>query len=119
MFLYIVPVLSVTLTMDKVNPIHPIGSDVLLTCTVQLSSLIDVPVNLNIQLMDPKGVSLNATTTFESVSNSTSTATVRSFGRDNSGNYTCAVSANSTSTFVRKSVSEARPTRITVGEILV
>ena len=118
--MFLVPV-SIILTTDKVNPIHPIDSDVLLTCTVELNSLIDIPVNLNIQLMDPKGVSLNVTTTSESVSNSiyTSTATVRSFGRDNSGNYTCAVSANATSTFVKRSVSESRPTRITLGKSLV
>ena len=86
-FYFAVPTpISVILTSDPVSPIRPVGSVVTLTCTVELSPAVDVPVTVNVQLSDPAGSLL--TTTTPSISDSTynSTATVSSFGKNQSGN---------------------------------
>ena len=46
---------------SKSNPIHPIGSDVNLTCTVALNpAAVDVPVTVNIVWMGPAGVTFSS-----------------------------------------------------------
>ena len=49
-----------------------------------------------------------------STSTYTSTTTVRSFGRDESGMYTCVATVSSLSSFLRDSMASAS-TRVTVG----
>ena len=78
---------SVTVTNGSVN----VGSTVTLTCTVELSPAVDVPVTVNTVWTGPDG--FMTTNTAQSVMGSTttytSTAMVSSFGRDQSVNYTC------------------------------
>ena len=77
-----------TVTSDPVSPIQPVGSDVTLTCSVELSPAVDVPVAVNTvwtgpDVFMPAQAAIGSTTTF------TSTATVSSFGRNQSGVYNC------------------------------
>ena len=98
--------------------VRPIGSTVTLTCMADLDPAIDVPVTVNIQLRDPEGSSL--TTTTQSVSGSTysSMATISSFGRDQSGVYTCiaSVAPVSFNRFLSSSTSQSVTLRVTTGE---
>jgi hypothetical protein len=96
---------------NQTNPIRPIGSAITLTCMADLDPAIDVPglVTVNIQLSDPAGRTL--TTTTQSVSGFTYTiiATISSFGREQSGTYTCRVSIGSSRSW---SITE----KVTVGK---
>ena len=91
---------------DPVSPIRPVGSDVTLTCTVELSPAVDVPVTVNTVLTGPYGFMttntaqpvMRRTTTY------TTTAMVSSFGRDQSGVYTRAATVNSASSLVSSSM---------------
>lgn len=84
-----VPNPTVTITSTPVSPIRLIKSTVTLICTVELSSAVDVPVTVNVQLIAPSGSPL--TTTLPSVSGLTytTTAMINSFGRNQSGVYAC------------------------------
>ena len=82
------------ITSTPVSPIRPIGSTVTLTCTVDLSPLVDVPVNVTAQtaqISAPLGVVFTPITNsvMENATRYTSTATVSPFERDQSGEYTC------------------------------
>ena len=110
---------SVRVTSDQANPLaaRPIGSAVTLTCTVELSPSVDVPVTVNTVWTGPDNFNRNimaqqmgSTTTY------TSTAMVSSFGRDQSGNYTCTATVSSTSQFIMNSMASSPPTRVTVGK---
>ena len=89
-----------TVTNGSVN----VGSTVTLTCTVELSPAVDVPVTVNTVWTGPNG--FMTTSTAQPVTGSTttytSTAMVSSFGRDQSGDYTCTttVTPNPTSTYL-------------------
>ena len=87
--------MRVILTSAPLIPI--VGSDVTLTCTVELSPAVDVPVTVNVQLSDPAGSPLTTTTPSMSGSTYTSTAMVSSFGREESGDYTCTATVSSSS----------------------
>ena len=97
---------------NQTNPIRPIGSAVLLTCTVELSLAVDVPVTVNIHLSDPAKSPLTTTTPSVSGSTYTTTATISSFGRERSGEYTCTVSIGS-------SRSWSTTKKVTVGKTLI
>ena len=106
---------SVTVTNSSVN----VGSTVTLTCTVELSPAVDVPVTVNTEWTGPEG--FRTTNTAQSVMGSTttytSTAMVSSFGRDQSGNYTCTATVSSTSSFLTNSMgSSSHRLRVTVGK---
>ena len=97
-------------TRDQPIPIRPIGSTVTLTCTVVLAEYVEC-LTVNTEWIGPNGFSENgiahrmgSTTTY------TSTAMVSSFGRDQSGNYTCTATVNSINVTVSSS------TRVTVGK---
>ena len=106
---------SVVITSDPVSPIRPVGSNVILTCTVELSPVVDVPVTVNTEWTGPDGVTLSSTTpVMESLTRYTSTVMVSSFGRDQSGNYTCTATVSSTSSFLTDSGSQSETARITV-----
>ena len=91
------------ITSDPISQIHPIGSDITLTCTVELSPLVDVPVILNVQLSDPTGSPLTATPPSVSGSTYTSRAMISSFGREQLGNYICSATVTSLSLFLTNS----------------
>ena len=102
---------NVTLSSSHSNPVQPVGSDVTLTCNVELSPAVDVPVTVNTVWTGPNGFSENgiaqrmgSTTTY------TSTAMVSSFGRDQSGVYNCTAAVG-----VNKTMSSGTR-RVTVGK---
>ena len=103
---------------DPVNPVRPVGSDVTLTYTVELSQAVDVLVTVNTMCTGPGGVTLSLNAPLmESPTRYTSTVTVNSFGRNNSGNYTCKATINSTSSFLTDSDESMTVTRrVTVGK---
>ena len=86
-----VPNQTVVITSNPVSPIHPIGSAITLICTVELNSFVDVTVNMNTQLSGPAGVTITPLTNSVMVNTTryTSTSMVSSFGRNQSGEYTC------------------------------
>ena len=107
--------------MSQVNPlmVRPVGSTVTLTCMADLDPAIDVSVTVNIQLSDPAGRTLTTTTPSVSGSTYTTTATISSFGRDQSGEYTCTATVASSNSFLSNSSPQSRMLRVTVGEAIV
>ena len=90
---------SVTVTNSSVN----VGSTLTLICTVELSPVIDVPVTVNTEWTGPDGfITTNTAQRMGSTTTYTSTAIVSSFGRYQSGDYTCTatVRPNLTSTYL-------------------
>ena len=85
---------SVILMSAPVTPIRPIGSNVTLICTMEFSPLVDVPLTVNTVWTGPAGyiTTKTAQSVMGSTTTYTSTAMVSSFGREQSGNYTCTVS---------------------------
>ena len=83
---------------------------------------IDVPLNVNFELLrtDPGGSPLTITTPSVSGSSYTSTATISSFGRSDSGVYTCraSVSSASTNTYISDSNTGSNSLRVATGETL-
>ena len=94
-----VPLIAVT---SNPTGIITVGSSVTLTCTVELSPSVDVPVTVNIVWTGPAG--FMTTNTAQPVMGSTttyiSTAIVNSLGRDQSGDYTCTATVSSMSSNV-------------------
>ena len=87
---------SVVVTSNKPNPIRPVGSNVMLTCTVELSPAVDVPVTVYTVWTGPDGLELmtngpdvDSNTTYTGNTTYTSSIMIISFGRNDSGNYTC------------------------------
>ena len=117
MLLSIVPI-SVTITSDPVSPIHIIGSNVTLTCAVELSSAVDVPVTVNTVWTGPAGfISGNiAQPVIQSTTTYSSTAVVGSFGRNQSGEYTCTAQVSLNNTSLLSSTSTSQTVLITVGK---
>ena len=107
---------SVSVTSDLPNPIRPVGSTVTLTCTVVLAEYVD-SLTVNTEWTGPNGFSENGMAQrMGSTSTYISTAMVSSFGRDQSGNYTCTATVSSTSSFLTTSDSISETTSVTVGE---
>ena len=104
---------SVTVTNSSVN----VGSTVTLTWTVELSPAVDVPVTVNTVWTGPDGYMTTSTAqrVMGSTTTYTSTAMVSSFGRDQSGDYTCTATVSSTSSFLTDSMGSSS-TRVTVGK---
>ena len=75
----------------------------------------DVPVTVSIQMINPAGSQLTTTTPSISGSTYTSTAMVSSFGRYQSGVYTCIATVSSTSSFL-SNYSQSGTARITTGK---
>ena len=111
------------------NPVQPVGSDVTLNCTVhmELSPAVDVPVTVNTVWTGSAGFRTTSTsqpvidgvTTYSThIYVYTSTAMISSFGRNQSGVYTCAATLHSTLTAdVINSIATFNSTWITTGEI--
>ena len=117
MFLLLVPApVSVTVTNDQVSPIRPIGSDVTLTCTVELSPAVDVPVTVNTLWTGPDGFMTTNTAQPAFGNTYSSSVIISSFGREKSGNYTCSVSVSSANSILTTSEIRAGSARVTTGE---
>ena len=107
---------SVGVTSDLPNPIRPVGSIVTLTCTVVLPDYVD-GLTVNTEWTGPIGFSENGMAQrMGSTSTYTSTAMVSSFGRDQSGNYTCTATVSSTSSFLTGTGSHSGTVHVSVGE---
>ena len=98
--------------------VRPVGSTVTLTCMADLDPAVDVPVTVNIQLSDPAGRTLTTITPSVSGSTYTTTATISSFERSDSGLYTCSatVSPSPPNSFLSDSSSRSKTLRVTTGE---
>ena len=104
---------EVLIASNLENPIRPTGSTVILTCTVELSPFVDVPVTVNTVWTGPAGFT-TTNTTWPIVGNSTThicTTTISSFRREQSGAYACTVTISSTSPFLINS----DPKTVTIG----
>ena len=99
------------------------GSSVTLTCTVELNPVIDVPVTVNAVWSGPDGFMITnaAQRVMGSNTTYTSTAMVRSFGREQSGVYTCAATINpvSPNLFLIVSIQMQVRARVTAGKSML
>ena len=96
----------------------PAGRDVNLTCTVDLSFTVDVPVTVSTVWTGPN--EFTTTSTAQSVTGSitayaTTIATIRFFGRNHSGIYTCAATLSSSSPFLPESSTVSEEIVVTSG----
>ena len=98
--------------------VRPIGSDVTLTCMADLDPEIDIAVIANIQLRAPAGSPPITATPSVSGSTYSRTATISSFGRDESGVYTCSatVTPSPPNSFISDSTLQSVTLRVTTGE---
>ena len=93
-----------------------IGSTVTLTCTVELSSVVDVPVAVTAQVSDPSGSPLTTTPPSVSGSSYTFTTIIQIVSPVQSGAYTCTASLNSSSSLLASSQLQTGTTTIMAGE---
>ena len=111
---------SVTVTSVPLSPIRPVGSDVTLTCAVELNPMVDIPVTVITVWTGPAGF-MTTNTAQPVVGNTTfyiSMVIINLFGRNNSGVYTCraTISSASLNPFINDSMTSSS-TRVTVGKI--
>ena len=118
---YAVPVpTSVMLSSSVPNPIIP-GSDVTLTCAVELSPAVNVPVTVNTVLTTDEGFPTHDTAqpVMGSLVNYTSEFVISSFRRSESGLYTCGATVTlSSNAYISDSSIATRSVRVTTGEML-
>ena len=111
-----------TVTSVPVSPIKDVGSAITITCTVELSPAVDIPVTVTTEWTGPD--LLMTTTAAQLVVGSTTTyasrVMINSFGRDESGLYSCraTVSSASLNPFLRDSLTTSSA-RVTVGKIIL
>ena len=120
--LFVVPTpTSVILSPPYPGIIRPVGSAVTLTCTVELSPVVNIPVAVVTEWSGPAGFMTTNTAQpiVGSTINYTSTTVIDSFGRDESGEYTCTATATTTSEFLRESASRNGTATVTVGEATI
>lgn len=113
------------LSSSTPNPVQPIGSTVVLTCTVyvELSPAVVDPVTVKAVLNGPDG--FMATNTSQPILGGstihTSTAMISSFGQTQSGVYSCTATLHSmlTNAYGNTNSSSAKVdyTQVTTGEI--
>ena len=112
---------SVMLSSSIPNPIPPLGSSVTLTCAVELSPAVDIPVTVNTVLTTDEG--LTDTRTAQPVMGSSTsyaaTYVINTFGRSDSGLYICSatVSLTSANANIRDSNTVSHSVRVTTGEV--
>ena len=109
--------ISVTVVSDLRSPVV-VGSNVSLTCTVELSPSVDVSVTVNTVWTGPAG--FMATNTAQPVMGSTTTYTstvmLNSFETSQSGQYNCTANISSTSSFLTDSSPQCGTSKITASE---
>ena len=111
----------VILRQNKPNPIRPIGSNVTLTCIVELPRAVVAArgqLMVNIELEDPAGNTLTgASLVQQSPSTHVSRAEIRSFERRHSGVYTCAATLTSRSPYLTESSTLTDDITLSSGKI--
>ena len=120
--LFAVPTPSyVIIRSDKSNPIRPVGSNVTLTCMVGLqhstTSTISVPLMLTVLITDPAGNDLSTTVNSVYGLTYTSRVTVSTFGRAQSGVYTCDATLTSPSSYLSESSTVTEEIQLSSGKI--
>ena len=115
---------TIRISTNQDNPlmVRPVGSTVTLTCMADLDPAIgDIPVIVNIELRDPAGSPLATTAPSVSGFTYTTSATISSFGRSDSGVYTCTagVSPSPSNPFLSSSSLRSETFRVTTGEAIV
>ena len=124
----IVPYSTPIVSSNPQSPIRPVGSTVTLICTVVLDPAVDVPVTINTAWRGPDGFTAEDCLALPDMGLSTTTYTSRvmvsSFGRNQSGVYTCiyntTISSESDNAFIITSSMEVSGMeRITVGKLLL
>lgn len=111
------------LSSSTPNPVRPIGSAVTLMCTVQveLNQAVDVPMTLSTVWTGPNGFT-TTNTSQPDMTTYTSTALINTFGRNNSGIYTCAatlrLTSSSTNIYLINGSTTSDSVRVTTGEAL-
>ena len=96
------PPTAVTVTASP-NGTTFTGSSITLTCTVEVSEVVDIAVTVNTWWSGPSGTQFTTTTsvaTRMTATTYTSTATLSSVETSDSGEYTCTATVSSTSPFV-------------------
>lgn len=105
---------------DLTLPVLNIVSTITLTCTIELHSAVDVPVNVSTTWTGPNGFMEDRIAHCMATSTTcTSIVVVNPFGRNNSGNYTCVatVSSASNSPFIMDSLqSNSSKVEVTYGK---
>ena len=96
-----------------------IESALILTCAIELSPAVNIPVTVSVQLIDPSGRTLTTTTPSVSGSIYTFTTTVQIISLAQSGDYTCTASLNSTSPFLTSSQLKTARTAVMAGELRI
>ena len=108
-----------TLTSSTPSPVQPIGSVVNLTCIVHIMDAMDISVTLKAIWTGPgEFVTINTSQPIlESSTTYTSRAMISSFGRNESGKYTCTAGLSSASTnlYVINSSATSSFIRVTTG----
>ena len=112
MFSSQVPIPTINITSGTVI----VGSDVTLTCTVDLDPAVNVPVTVNTVWTGPNGVTLSPSDpVMVNLTRYTSTAMVSSF---RAGNYTCTATVSSSTSFIISSIG-SKSTTVTVGKAVI
>ena len=104
------------------NPIPPFGSDVTLTCAVELSPAVDVSVTVNTVFNTPDGFMRTSTAqpVMGSSTNYAATFLISSFGRSDSGIYFCrAIVSLPSNAYVSDSSTSHYTVRVTIGEMFI
>lgn len=115
-FIPLVPVIiSVEVTSNKPNPIRPIGSTVVLTCTVEVKKAIDIPVIVNIGWTGPElqyepQHSRNVAESSDIINRYISTQQIMQFRVEQSGNYTCLATVTVTVMAINTTTSDSHLT---------
>ena len=112
--------ISVMLSSSIPNPIPPFGFNVTLTCAVELSPAVDVPVTVNTALSTPQGFTTtsNAQPVMGSSTNYATISTISSFMRSDSGLYLCEATVSLPSNaYISDSRTVSHSVRVTTGKM--
>ena len=102
------------------NPIPPFGSNVTLTCAVELSPVVDVPVTVNTVWTTDEGFSNTRTTqpVMGSLTNYATTYMISPFRRSDSGIYSCRATVSLTSNaYISDRNTVSHTIRVTTGKM--
>ena len=102
------------------NPIPPFGLDITLTCAVELSQTLEVPVIVNTMLTTPAGFTTTSTAqpVMGSLINYTTEFMISAFRRNESGLYACGATVSLPSySYMNESNSVTHSVRVTTGEM--
>ena len=117
------PLMELSITSSPPSPIRPIGTGVIVNCSCDIGQslptrVLDIDIIVSISLRDPFGRLLATTIPLVNGSMYTSSAVISTFGRDQSGFYTCTASVRASSSFI-VGIDTSKRTRVTTGKIIL